>query len=210
MTDDDDKFRQEINGLPRSRRGGSQGRHRLPAAEGARGRRSRGWRSPKRVRRAGIALRHAFAGAGDGRRRPRPSDRRPALASASLLHRRRRASATSNGSSTSKRGTSRNWTPQILSSDLPIDAYLDRGFQTWLTRTERRLIRAALSHQRLALALPSSRIRSPMPRSRWARRRGRSCPRRNSRCWRRSRPTGTSSTRSASRNGAASRSAIRR
>ena len=23
---------------------------------------------------------------------------------------------------------------QILSSDLPIDAYLDRGFQTWLTR----------------------------------------------------------------------------
>lgn len=25
---------------------------------------------------------------------------------------------------------------QILSSDLPIDAYLDRGFQTWLTRYE--------------------------------------------------------------------------
>jgi hypothetical protein len=23
----------------------------------------------------------------------------------------------------------------ILSSDLPIDAYLDRGFQNWLTRT---------------------------------------------------------------------------
>ncbi len=23
---------------------------------------------------------------------------------------------------------------QLLSSDLPIDAYLDRGFQTWLTR----------------------------------------------------------------------------
>ena len=25
---------------------------------------------------------------------------------------------------------------QILTSDLPIDAYLDRGFQTWLTRRE--------------------------------------------------------------------------
>jgi len=25
---------------------------------------------------------------------------------------------------------------QILTSDLPIDAYLDRGFQTWLTRLE--------------------------------------------------------------------------
>ena len=25
---------------------------------------------------------------------------------------------------------------QILSSDLPIDAYIDRGFQTWLTRHE--------------------------------------------------------------------------
>lgn len=25
---------------------------------------------------------------------------------------------------------------QILTSDLPIDAYLDRGFQTWLTRFE--------------------------------------------------------------------------
>ncbi len=26
---------------------------------------------------------------------------------------------------------------QILSSDLPIDAYLDRGFQNWLTREDR-------------------------------------------------------------------------
>jgi hypothetical protein len=26
---------------------------------------------------------------------------------------------------------------QLLSSDLPIDAYLDRGFQAWLTRPER-------------------------------------------------------------------------
>jgi hypothetical protein len=26
---------------------------------------------------------------------------------------------------------------QLLSSDLPIDAYLDRGFQAWLTRLER-------------------------------------------------------------------------
>ena len=25
---------------------------------------------------------------------------------------------------------------QLLSSDLPIDAYLDRGFQNWLTRRE--------------------------------------------------------------------------
>jgi len=26
---------------------------------------------------------------------------------------------------------------QILTSDLPIDAYVDRGFQTWLTSDQR-------------------------------------------------------------------------
>ena len=80
---------------------------------------------------------HALVGAGAAARQLRRLLRRAAgFGSASRPIVARRASRFQQWQVVQKTRELEELDAQILTSDLPIDAYLDRGFQNWLTRRE--------------------------------------------------------------------------
>ena len=74
---------------------------------------------------------------------------------------------------------------QILTSDLPIDAYVDRGFQTWLTKYQPASEPPCRSSRFRSRSPSLHSTRTPRSSGRL---RGRSCLRRSARYWRRSPP----------------------
>ena len=105
-------------------------RHALPAAAGTRAALA-AWPQPARAAaRADGARACGRRGHGPCGRRPAPGPLRCWLGMALLS--RAPVSAISNGRPSSRSREFEELDVQILSSDLPIDAYLDRGFQNWL------------------------------------------------------------------------------
>ena len=151
------QFRQKINGLPRRRRRRAQGRARSIGCKRPGRRRSRAWPSPRASARPNRGWRMPLPGAGGsgtGGGRGLLTSVRLWLGIAIIV-----AAAFGYQQWQVYQQTQRieELDAQILSSDLPIDAYLDQGFRTWLT--QRRTVTAALG---LALALAVSTALVPI------------------------------------------------
>ena len=134
MIRDEDEFAKKLTGYLDAGAAAAEGGHAVPAAAGRAAARSRAWphrRGRPRSHPAGPRLRARVAAAAQ----PGGSSAAgaPGCGSASLL-----IAAAGFGYQQwqvyQQTREIEELDAQILSSDLPIDAYLDRGFQTWLTR----------------------------------------------------------------------------